>query len=192
MASPLICPFRSDVTTFHIGRKRFQPLEGRFAGVIWRGRVRIPPRHIGGGCLPLNGEMVLLIEKILCQPSMSAGSWSVGIPTGGYKTLSNHRRAQASLGLEHKLLSKLLGQFGQLLFYVHSNSCAEFTTKQNELRFKVSTVQKQDSRNLAFGFGSCECTYRMVLARTRAETIHLVSTPIPPPCPQCVLCLLSE
>lgn len=104
-------------------------------------------------------------------------------PSGGFKTLSNHRRPQASMGLENKLLSKLLGQFGQLLFYVHSNSCAEFTTKQNELRFKVSTVQKQDSRNLAFGFGSCECTYRMVLARTRAETIHSMNTPVPPPTP---------
>jgi len=112
-------------------------------------------------------------------------------PNGGFKTLSNHRRAQASLGLEHKLLSKLLGQFGQLLFYVHSNSCAEFTTKQNELRLKVNTVQKQVLRNLAFEFGSCECTYRMGLARTRAETIHLMNTPVPPPTPLCareVLC----
>jgi len=112
-------------------------------------------------------------------------------PNGGFKTLSNHRRAQASLGLEHKLLSKLLGQFGQLLFYVHSNSCAEFTTKQNELRLKVNTVQKRDLRNLAFEFGSCECTYRMGLARTRAETIHLMNTPVPPPTPLCareVLC----
>ena len=104
-------------------------------------------------------------------------------PNGGFKTLSNHRRAQASMGLENKLLSKLLGQFGQLLFYVHSNSCAEFTTKQNELRLKANSVQKQVSRNLAFEIGSCECTYRMGLARTRAETIHLMNTPVPPPMP---------
>ncbi len=64
-------------------------------------------------------------------------------PNGGYKTLSNHRRAQASMGLEDKLLSKLLGQFGQLLFYVHSKSCAEFATKQNDLRLKVNSIQKQ-------------------------------------------------
>ena len=55
------------------------------------------------------------------------------------------------MGLGNKLLSKLLGQFGQLLFYVHSNSCAEFTTKQNELRLKADIVQKHVSRNLAFG-----------------------------------------
>jgi hypothetical protein len=112
-------------------------------------------------------------------------------PNGGFKTLSNHRRPQESMGLENKLLSKLLGQFGQLLFYVHSKSCAEFTTKQNDLRLKVNTVHKQDSRNLAYGFCSCECTYRMGLARTRAETIHLMSTPVPPPTPLCareVLC----
>ena len=112
-------------------------------------------------------------------------------PNGGFKTLSNHRRPQASMGLEHKLLSKLLGQFGQLLFYDHSKSCAEFTTKQNDLRLKVITVQKQDSKNLAFEVGSCECTYRMGLARTRAETIYLINTPVPPPMPLCareVLC----
>lgn len=55
---------------------------GRFASVIRRGRVRIPPRHIGGGCLPLNGEMVLLIERVLCQPSMSAGSWGEATQRG--------------------------------------------------------------------------------------------------------------
>ena len=77
-------------------------------------------------------------------------------PNGGYKTLSNHRRAQASMGLENKLLSKLLGQFGQLLFYVHSKSCAEFTTKQNDLRLKVNTVQKQDSKNLLLGLFSVD------------------------------------
>lgn len=112
-------------------------------------------------------------------------------PNGGFKTLSNHRRAQASMGLEYMLLSKLLGQFGQLLFYDHSKSCAEFTTKQNDLRLKVDTVQKQVSRNLAFGIGSCECTYRMGIARTRAETIHFIYTPVPPPTPLCaceVLC----
>lgn len=113
-------------------------------------------------------------------------------PNGGFKTLSNHRRAQASMGLENKLLSKLLGQFGQLLFYVHSNSCAEFTTKQHELRLKTNTVQKQVSRNLAFGIGSCECTYRMGLARTRAETIHLMNTPVPPPTPLCAFEVLCQ
>ena len=110
---------------------------------------------------------------------------------GGYKTLSNHRRAQASMGLEDKLLSKLLGQFGQLLFYVHSKSCAEFTTKQNDLRLKVDTVQKQVWENVAFGIGFCGRSYRMGLARTRAETIHLMNTPVPPPTPLCareVLC----
>jgi hypothetical protein len=40
--------------------------------------------------------MVLLIERYMCQPSMSAGSWSVGIPTGGIKLCpitGEHRRA---------------------------------------------------------------------------------------------------
>ena len=112
-------------------------------------------------------------------------------PNGGFKTLSNHRRAQASMGLEYMLLSKLLGQFGQLLFYVHSKSCAEFTTKQSDLRLKVNTAQKQVWRNFAFVHEFCECTYRMGLARTRAETIHLMNTPVPPPTPLCareVLC----
>ena len=77
-------------------------------------------------------------------------------PNGGFKTLSNHRRAQASLGLENMLLSKLLGQFGQLLFYVHSKSCAEFTTKQSDLRLKVNTAQKQVLKNSAFVHEFCE------------------------------------
>ena len=112
-------------------------------------------------------------------------------PNGGFKTLSNHRRAQASMGLENMLLSKLLWQFGQLLFYDHSKSCAEFTTKQNDLRLKVDTVQKQVSRNIAFVNAFCERSYREGLARTRAETIHLINTPVPPPTPLCareVLC----
>jgi len=104
-------------------------------------------------------------------------------PNGGFKTLSNHKQAQVSMGLENKLLSKLLGQFGQLLFCFHSKSCAEFATKQSDLRLKVGTVQKQDSRKLAFGIGVCDCTYRMALARRRAETIHSVNTPAPPPMP---------
>ncbi len=129
--------------------------------------------------------------KELCVSRAFRRGVGVRQPSGGFKTLSNHRRAQASLGLEHKLLSKLLGQFGQLLFYFHSKSCAEFTTKQSDLRLKANTVQKQVSRNLAFGIGPCECTYRMGLARTRAETIHLFDTPVPPPTPLCaceVLC----
>ena len=77
-------------------------------------------------------------------------------PNGGFKTLSNHRRAQASMGLENMLLSKLLGQFGQLLFFVHSKSCAEFTTKQNDLRLKADTVQKQVLKNSAFVHEFCE------------------------------------
>ena len=64
-------------------------------------------------------------------------------PNGGFKTLFNHKRARMSLGLENKSLSKLLGQFGQLLFYFHSKSCAEFTTKQSDLRLKVNNAQKQ-------------------------------------------------
>ena len=83
-------------------------------------------------------------------------------PNGGFKILSNHRRAQASMGLENKLLSKLLGQFGQLLFCVHSNSCAEFTTKQNELRLKPNTAQKQVCRNIAFVNAFCERRYQLL------------------------------
>lgn len=99
-------------------------------------------------------------------------------PNGGFKTLSNHRRAQASMGLENKLLSKLLGQFGQLLFCVHSNSCAEFTTKHNELRLKVDTVQKQVSRNIAFGTGFCERSYWVGLASKGTQSTFTCQVPL--------------
>ena len=88
--------FPAYVTTFPIGRKLFQPLEGRLASVTRRGRVQIPPRHIGGGCLPLNGEMVLLIERVLCQPNMSAGSWGEATQRG----VKNSVQSQATTG-EH-------------------------------------------------------------------------------------------
>ena len=51
--------------------------------------MEIPPRHVGVGWLPSNGEMVLLIERVMRQPSISAGSWSVGIPTGGLELCPN-------------------------------------------------------------------------------------------------------
>ena len=67
----------------------------------------------------------------------------------------------------------------------------EGSAKRNDLRLKVGTVQKQVSRNVAFVHVFCERSYRVGLARTRAETIHWIYTPVPPPMPLCaceVLC----
>ena len=57
--------------------------------------------------------MVLLIERYVCEPSISAGSWSVGIPTGGGMKLCPNTGERSERGFGYLWLSKLLWQFGQ-------------------------------------------------------------------------------